>query len=98
MIVCEFCLHYEAEEKCGLGLRLAKAMSCREFSTGIEKFCSKPEDFVNGGQIIQMAGYFGMKGTELKKVKLMAAREESSRSRLAEAESDGRRVFSGGQN
>ena len=88
MIVCEFCVQYEAGEKCGLGLKLAKAMSCREFSTGIEKFCSKPKDFVNGMQIIEMASYFGMKGTELKKVKVMAAREESARSQISAVQTD----------
>ncbi len=54
-------------------------MSCREFGPGIERFCADPKDFVNSGQIVQMATFFGMKGTELKKVKLMAAREESAR-------------------
>jgi len=43
------------------------------------KFCADPKDFVSPDQIIQMATFFGMKGTELKKVKQMAAREESSR-------------------
>jgi hypothetical protein len=62
-----------------LGLKIPKAMSCREFGPGIEKFCSDPGDFVNPNQIIQMATYFGMKGTELKKVKLMATRAESTR-------------------
>ena len=79
MIVCEFCLQYGPGGKCGLGLSIAKGMSCREFGPGIEKFCSDPKDFVSPGQIIQMATYFGMKGTELKKVKLMATREESFR-------------------
>jgi hypothetical protein len=37
---------------------------------------------VNPRQIVQMATFFGMKGTELKKVKLMAAREESSRAQI----------------
>ena len=53
-----------------------------EFDPGIEKFCSKPDDFTNAGQIIQMATYFGIKGMELKKVKIMAAREEETRARL----------------
>lgn len=92
MIVCEFCVQYAPDGKCGLGLSLAKGMSCREFGPVMEKFCANPDDFVNPSQIIQMATYFGMKGTELKKVKLMAAREESSRSRLPEAGSDGLRV------
>lgn len=79
MIICEFCLNYRQDGECMLGLKIPKAMSCREFGPGIEKFCSDPGDFVNPNQIIQMATYFGMKGTELKKVKLMATRAESTR-------------------
>lgn len=82
MIICEFCLQYAPDAKCRLGLNLAKGMSCREFGPGIERFCSNPSDYVNPGQIIQMATYFGMKGTELKKVRLMAAREESLRTQM----------------
>jgi hypothetical protein len=55
-------------------------MGCREFGPGLEKFCSDPKDFTGSGQIVQMAAYFGLKGTELKKVTLMAAREDSARS------------------
>lgn len=80
MIVCEFCRHYEPEAKCGLGLNLPKGMGCREFDPGMERFCSDPSDFVSSRQIVQMATFFGMKGTELKKVKLMAAQAESVRS------------------
>jgi len=54
-------------------------MSCRDFGPTLEKFCADPKDFVNERQIIEMATFFGMKGTELKKVKLMASREESAR-------------------
>jgi hypothetical protein len=54
-------------------------MGCREFDPSIESFCSDPKDFVSHGQIVQMATYFGFKGRELKKVNLMAAREESTR-------------------
>jgi hypothetical protein len=54
-------------------------MSCPGFTPTMEKFCSDPKDFVNEGQIIEMATFFGMKGTELKKVKLMASREETAR-------------------
>jgi hypothetical protein len=79
MIVCDFCLNYQQDGECRLGLKIPKGMSCREFGPGIEKFCSDPGDFVNPNQIIQMATYFGMKGTELKKVKLMATREETTR-------------------
>jgi len=65
--------------RCRLGLNIPKGMSCREFGPGIEKFCSNPKDFVNPSQIIQMATFFGFQRTELKKVKLMAALEESAR-------------------
>ena len=79
MIICEFCLQYETDKKCGLGLSIPKNMGCRHFDPGIERFCSAPADFVNSSQIIQMASFFGLKGTELKKVKLMAAQEERIR-------------------
>jgi hypothetical protein len=79
MIVCEFCRQYEPGGKCGLGLNIPKGMSCREFDPGIERFCSDPKDFVSARQIIEMATYFGIKGMELKKIKLMTAREESNR-------------------
>ena len=54
-------------------------MSCRDLEPALEKFCSDPKDFVSPAQIVQMATFFGMKGRELKKVNLMAAREESAR-------------------
>ncbi len=54
-------------------------MGCREFDPSMERFCSDPEDFVSPAQIVQMATFFGMKGRELKKVNLMAAREGSAR-------------------
>jgi hypothetical protein len=56
-------------------------MSCREFAPSIQQFCADPKDFVNGAQIIQMARYFGFQRTELKKIQLMAANEESLRAR-----------------
>jgi hypothetical protein len=55
-------------------------MGCREFVPSLEKFCSEPKDFVSNAQIVQMATFFGMKGSELKKVTLMASREEGARS------------------
>ena len=54
-------------------------MSCRDFEPGIERFFADPGDYVSSNQIVQMATYFGVKGSELKKVKLMAAKEESAR-------------------
>lgn len=55
-------------------------MTCREFGPTLDKFCSDAKDFVDPKQLVQMATYFGIKGPELKKVKLMAAREQTSRS------------------
>jgi hypothetical protein len=55
-------------------------MGCREFDPSMERFCADPKDFVSPAQIVQMAIFFGIKGRELKKVNLMAAREESAQS------------------
>ena len=79
MIVCDFCSQYQQDGKCRLGLNIPKTMGCREFDPLMERFCSDPKDFVSAGQINQMAAFFGIKGRELKKVALMAAREESTR-------------------
>lgn len=79
-MICEFCSHYAKDSTCRLGLKLPSGMSCREFSPEIEKFCADPKDFVGSRQIIEMATFFGLQKTELKKVKLMAGREQSSRS------------------
>ena len=79
MIICDLCSHYRFVSECRLGLRLPKGMSCQDFGPTLEKFCADPKDFVSERQIIEMATFFGMKGTELKKVKLMASREESAR-------------------
>lgn len=88
MTICEFCLHFRADGACELGLNLPKRMSCREFAPGLDKFCNNPSDFVSANQIAQMAAYFGIKGMEMKKVKLMAAREEAARSNASQAEKD----------
>ena len=80
MIVCEFCLNYTSAGECLVGLKIPKAMSCREFGPGIERFCADPKDFVSPSQIVQMATFFGFRKTELKKVKVMAVTEESARS------------------
>ncbi len=83
MIVCEFCVQYRQDGTCNLDLKIPKGMSCREFGPGMAKFCSNPNDFVDPSQIVEMAKYFGMKGTELKKVKLMAAAEASARNQVS---------------
>jgi hypothetical protein len=86
MIICEFCLQFGINGKCTLDLNIPKGMGCREFDPGIEKFCSNPGDFVSPAQIIQMATFFGIKGAELKKVKLVAAREEKARLNVSATE------------
>lgn len=62
-----------------MGLEIRKGMTCREFRPGMEKFCADPKDFVSPSQITQMATYFGFRKMELKKVNLMAAREQAAR-------------------
>lgn len=79
MKICDFCFNFELNGTCRLGLPLPKSMTCREFGPTLEKFCSDPRDFVDPKQIVQMSTFFGIKGPELKKIKLMAAREESIR-------------------
>ena len=78
MTVCEFCRHFR-EQECHLGLDIPKTMSCREFAPSIQQFCADPKDFVDRAQIVQMARFFGFQRTELKKISLMAADEESLR-------------------
>ncbi|HKV39886.1 MAG TPA: hypothetical protein VJX67_11790 [Blastocatellia bacterium] len=75
MIICEFCVQFLNGE-CSFGLNRPRGMACREFDPGIERFCANPSDFVDAGQIIQMATFFGIKGMELKRVKLIARRQE----------------------
>lgn len=73
MTICEFCLHY-SNGACGLGLNIPKTMRCREFAPTVEKFCDNPADFVSSNQIVEMARFFGIDKTELKKVKIIADR------------------------
>ena len=40
----------------------------------MEKFCAEPTDFVSVYQIVEMAKFFGLEKTELKKVKIIAER------------------------
>jgi hypothetical protein len=78
--ICDFCFEYEGGEKCRVGLKVPKRMSCRAFGPAMDKFCSNPDDFVDPRQLVQMASYFGMKGGELKKVQAMAALAQLNRS------------------
>ncbi len=79
MIICDFCLRYERDGTCRIGLSIPKGLSCREFAPSVEQFCSNPKDFVDSAQIVQMASFFGIKGRELKRVRTMAEEEESFR-------------------
>jgi hypothetical protein len=83
MIICEFCRQFQKDGKCKFGLRIPKRMSCREFNPGMERFCSDPSDFVGAGQILQMAGFFGLKGPEMKKIRAMATLAETRLQTLA---------------
>ena len=74
MTICEFCSLHSTEGVCRLGLNIPKTMKCPKFAPGIDRFCAKPSDFVSPNQIVQMAKFFGLERTELKKVKLIAAR------------------------
>ena len=74
MIICDFCVHHSQQGACGIGLNIPKTMKCREFAPGIEKFCAQPADFVSPNQILEMARFFGLERTELKKVKMIAER------------------------
>lgn len=78
MIVCNFCLQYMQNGTCKLALNIPKGMTCREFTPGMEKFCSDPKDFVDPSQIIEMATFFGLQKMELRKVKQMAVRRMDS--------------------
>jgi hypothetical protein len=72
MTICEFCKHYSTEGSCRIGLNIPKTMKCREFAPSMEKFCANPADFVSPSQIVEMARFFGLDKTELKKVNTLA--------------------------
>jgi len=85
--ICEFCEEYQVG-LCRLNLRLPKTMSCHQFAPTLTGFCSEAADFVSPRQIVEMATYFGMKGSELRKVKAMAAREDTNRQQPREVHED----------
>lgn len=72
MLICDFCVHYSTEASCRIGLKIPQTMRCREFAPVIEKFCANPADFAGPNQIVEMARFFGIDRTELKKVKIVA--------------------------
>jgi hypothetical protein len=51
-------------------------MRCRDFQPGFVRFFGDRADFTGRGQVEQMARFFGLTGSELKKVLTMADREE----------------------
>ena len=74
MIICDFCSHRSEEGSCGLGLKIPKTMKCHDFAPDMQNFCAKPSDFTGVEQIVEMAKFFGIEKTELKKVKVIAER------------------------
>jgi hypothetical protein len=68
MTLCEFCTLRVSENQCSKGHETPKKLRCKDFAPGIEKFCSKPSDYVGRDQLKQMATYFGLAGNELKLV------------------------------
>jgi hypothetical protein len=56
-------------------------MKCREFAPGIQKFCAEPADFIGADQIVEMARFFGLEKTELKKVKMILENGQSAAKR-----------------
>jgi hypothetical protein len=79
MTLCEFCDQLRTNGECRLGLERPKRMSCGSFDPRVGNFCADPKDYVSARQIVQMAVYFDIKGTELKKIRLMADDEERRR-------------------
>lgn len=77
--LCEFCSERSADSSCRRGLSAPRAMSCREFAPGIDEFFANTADFTGPAQVLQMATFFGLRGTEMKKVRVMAASEETRR-------------------
>jgi hypothetical protein len=77
MNICEFCLAKTPDDLCRFGLKMPKTMRCREFAPGIDRFCAEPADFVSPNQIVEMAMFFGLQKTELKKVKVLAEKRGS---------------------
>lgn len=79
MRICDFCDQLRANGECALGLDKPKRMSCKVFEPGVDRFCSNAADFVNAAQLVRMATYFDIKGSELKKVAVMARDAEQDR-------------------
>jgi hypothetical protein len=68
MTLCEFCVLQQADGLCSKGHKTPKKMKCVDFTPGIERFCSTPEDYKGRDQLKQMALFFGIAGRELERV------------------------------
>ncbi|MGE0104744.1 MAG: hypothetical protein AB7H86_18180 [Blastocatellales bacterium] len=68
MKLCDFCVRQKPDGQCSNGLKPRAKMRCGDFTPGIDRFCSTPEDYTGRDQIRQMAVYFGLAGKELKRV------------------------------
>ena len=77
--LCEFCTERASDATCRLGRPAPRGMGCRDFAPEMAEFFTNPSDFIGVHQVVQMATFFGLRGTEMKKVKLMATRAEQKR-------------------
>ena len=77
--LCDFCSEYAKDGTCRLGRPTPRALACQDFAPEMPNFFANPADFTGAAQVVQMATYFGLRGREMKKVKLMAARAEERR-------------------
>ena len=71
--LCEFCSERDAGGSCRLERPTPRAMGCRDFAPEMANFFANPLDFTGLAQVVQMATFFGLRGSEMKKVRAMAA-------------------------
>jgi hypothetical protein len=79
MKLCEFCQLQQKEGGCELGHKPPEKMRCRDFQPGFDRFFGDRADFTGRKQIEQMALFFGLAGSELKKVLKMVDHEENGK-------------------
>ena len=77
--LCGFCNERAGDGTCRLGRPAPRGMGCRDFAPAMAEFFANPGDFTGVSQVVQMATFFGLRGSELKKVKLMASTAEHLR-------------------
>jgi hypothetical protein len=83
--LCEFCSEYDSDGTCRLGRLAPRGFGCRDYAPEMASFFSNPLDFTGVAQVIQMATFFGFRGSEMKKVKFMAVRAADLRAAAAVA-------------